>query len=187
MVEESRRGRLLSMKLAALAHDHGAGAEFRPAPFALGAAAIDGRAGWVLLDERQQRGLGPALAWAVRAGVEELQILAEEATGTLARRAAAFRMPIGVWHVAERGLLPAIAEPLPATPAVPIDHEQFRRLIAEAGAMPAVDHGVLIGEVRGLEVCRVVTDPTTGEVRLEVGVGAHDREAFLMLHGARPT
>jgi hypothetical protein len=33
----------------------------------------------------------------------------------------------------------------------------------------------------------VVTDPTTGAVRLEVGVGAHDREAFQLLHGDRPT
>jgi hypothetical protein len=59
----------------------------------------------------------------------------------------------------------------------------------------------LFGEVRGLEVCRVVASPTTGflgevselaradddGVRLEVGVGAADREAFQMLHGEIPT
>ena len=38
----------------------------------------------------------------------------------------------------------------------------------------------------GLEVCRVVDDPVSGEVRLEVGIGAHDRETFQMLHGDRP-
>ena len=63
----------------------------------------------------------------------------------------------------------------------------LRELIIAGGAEPLVEHGVLRGEVRGLEVCRAVTDEFTGEVRLEVGVGAHDREAFLMLHGARPT
>jgi hypothetical protein len=36
-------------------------------------------------------------------------------------------------------------------------------------------------------VCRVVDDPHTGDVRLEVGVGAHDRETFQLLHGDRPT
>jgi len=41
--------------------------------------------------------------------------------------------------------------------------------------------------VEGLEVCRVVADEYTDEVRLEVGVGAHDREAFMMLHGNKPT
>jgi hypothetical protein len=45
----------------------------------------------------------------------------------------------------------------------------------------------VIGEVRGLEVCRVTDDPTTGAVRLEVGVGAHDREAFAIIHGDVPT
>ena len=87
MVDESRRGRLLATKLAALARDHGAGHDLQTTPFALGAAGIDGDVGWVLLDDRQQRGLGPALAWALRAGVDQLQILAEEGTGTLARRA----------------------------------------------------------------------------------------------------
>ncbi|MBK5334210.1 MAG: hypothetical protein JJD93_19695, partial [Ilumatobacteraceae bacterium] len=112
MVDESRRGRLLAMKLAALARDHGVAGDLQSVAFALGAAALDGGTGWVLLDQRQARGLGPALAWAVRAGVDQLQILAEEATGTLARRAGAFRLPIAVWHVVERSLVPAIAEAL---------------------------------------------------------------------------
>ena len=42
------------------------------------------------------------------------------------------------------------------------------------------------GEVRGLEVCRVVDDLHSGAVRLEVGVGAHDREAFTIIHGDVP-
>ena len=36
-------------------------------------------------------------------------------------------------------------------------------------------------------MCRVVDDPFTGAVRLEVGVGAHDREAFAIIHGDVPT
>lgn len=176
----------MAVKLATLIREHGAGSDLQPAPFALGAAAIDGSIGWVLLDERQQRGLGPALAWAVRAGVDHLNVLAEEGTGTLARRAVAFRMPIEVWHVAERVLLPAIAEPLLSPAEVPIGHDRFRPLIVEGGAVPNVEHGVLVGEVRGLEVCRVVTDQQTRTARLEVGIGQHDREAFQMLHGDVP-
>jgi hypothetical protein len=187
MVDESRRGRLLAVKLAALARDHGAGQALQTIPFALGAAATDGDVGWVLLDDRQQRGLGPALAWAVRAGVSQLQVLAEEGTGTLARRAASFRFPIEVWHVAERVLLPAISEPLPLQLEIPATHNSFRSLIEQGGATPAVEHGVLIGEIRGLEVCRVVTDADSGQARLEVGIGQHDREAFQMLHGDVPT
>jgi hypothetical protein len=187
MVEESRRGRLLSLKLTALIRDHIGAVDVAPVPFALGAAATVGGTGWVLLDDRPQSGLGPSLAWAVRAGVDRLNVLAEEGTGTLARRAEGFRLPIEVWHVDERVLLPAIAEPLPAPLAAPAEHEQFRALIQDGGATPAVEHGVLIGEVRGLEVCRVVTDRSTGTARLEVGIGQHDREAFQMLHGDVPS
>jgi hypothetical protein len=187
MVDESRRGQLLAIKLAALARDHGAGDGLVALPFALGAAATEGTDGWILLDDRPQRGLGPALAWAVRARVERLQILAEVGTGLLARRVAAFRLPIEVWHIAERVLLPAIAEPIADPIAPPLDHDQFRSLIIEGGAVPTVEHGVLLGEVRGLEVCRVVTDETTGAARLEVGIGQHDREAFQMLHGDVPS
>ena len=43
-----------------------------------------------------------------------------------------------------------------------------------------------VGEGEGLEVCRAVIDPVADEARLEVGVGAHDREAFALLHGSRP-
>ncbi len=59
-------------------------------------------------------------------------------------------------------------------------------LIEAAGAAPVLEHGVLAGEVAGLEVCRVVVDADTGAARLEVGVGAHDREAFQLVHGDVP-
>src|SRR6185295_573414 len=114
MADETRRAQLLALKLGALVRDHWSTADVHTTAFALGSAARADTTGWVLLDERQQRGLGPALAWAVRAGVDHLHVLAEQGTGTLARRAIAFRLPVEVWHVAERVLLPAIAEPLPS-------------------------------------------------------------------------
>ena len=50
-----------------------------------------------------------------------LQLLAGHGTGVLARRAAHFRLPIDVWHVEDRALLPAVAEPAvaPAAPSAP--------------------------------------------------------------------
>jgi hypothetical protein len=92
-----------------------------------------------------------------------------------------------VWHADERALLPAVAEPFlpPAEP--PASHLACRDLIVAGGADPVVEHGVLAGEVEGLEVCRVVDDEFSGEPRLEVGTGAHDREAFAMIHGDVPT
>ena len=188
MADDERRSRLKALKLVALIRDHWSIDDPQTSPFALGAAALDDGVGWVLLDERQACGLGPALAWAIRAGAHRLHVLADSGTGTIARRAVAFRMPIEVWHVADRVLLPAIAEPLLAPSLVaPAEHEVFRALMTQGGATPVIEDGTLIGEVRGLEVCRVVTDELTGDARLEVGIGRHDREAFQMLHGDVPT
>jgi hypothetical protein len=193
MNDPSRLARLNSIKLTALVRDHlGGEPEFRPGEFAGGAALcqidpVQGDAAWVLLAERPERGLGAALAWALRQGVGALHVVAESGTGLLARRASGFAFPIAVWHAEGRTLLPAVAEPLPTPPEVPGAHRDFTATIVEAGATPGEEFGVLFGEVAGLEVCRVVDDPYLDTVRLEVGVGAHDREAFLAMHGDRPS
>ena len=64
----------------------------------------------------------------------------------------------------------------------------MRPVIVAAGAAPVEEHGVLGGEVRGLEVCRAVVDdaplaPGGPGARLDVGIGEHDREAFRLVHG----
>lgn len=164
----------------------GVGGVGESVPFARGAAIIDGGRAWVLLDDQPARGLGPALAWAEQAGALEVHVLAETDTGLLARRAGRFASPPTIWQVIDRELVAAEVTPVPDPPVVPSAHEELRPLIEVGGAEPVVEHGVLAGEVAGLEVCRVVTDPHHGVARLEVGTGAHDREAFQMLHGDVP-
>ncbi len=186
--QTDRRSRLRSLKLQALVRDH-VGHDLDPAigVYPPGAALVAGSSAWVLAEDDPGRSLGPALAWALRNGATSLQLLAERDTGLLARRAERLRFPIEVWHVAERTLLPAVPEPLAAPREPSPAHLALVDTIAAGGAVPNVEHGVVTGEVRGLEVCRVVDDPHTGAVRLEVGVGAHDREAFTIMHGDVPT
>ncbi len=183
-----RRSKLVGLKLRALVRDHLADDSVaEPVGFAPGAALLHGDVAWVLLDDRPADRLGAALVWATRAGAGSLHVIAEAGTGALARRAEAFSIPVIVWRSEGRRLIPAVAEPLPVPPTLPPVHETMRGLIVAGGATPLVEHGVLFGEVRGLEVCRVVDDPFDGTVRLEVGVGTHDREAFQMMHGDVPT
>ena len=182
-----RHGRLVGIKLRALAGDNlGRTIDADPVPFSPGAALLVGSSAWVFLETEPERRLGTVLAWAIRHGADELHVVAESGTGTLARRAGEFTIPITVWHAEGRLLLPAIAEPVVAPVAAAADHLRFNDLIVEAGATPVVEHGVVFGEVRGLEVCRVVADPVLGTVRLEVGVGPPDREAFQLIHGDVP-
>jgi hypothetical protein len=185
---ESRRTALLGLKLGALVRDHLRGAALRPASFGSGVAVVHDGEAWLLPDDGAARSLGPALAWAEQHGARQVNLIVDDAAtaGLLARRAGWFAVPPAVWLVAGAGLTPAGPAPFP--PAPPIDERlaRFVPLIEEGGAEPVVEHGVVGGEVAGLEVGRAVIDPVTGVAHLEVGVGAHDREAFQLLHGDVP-
>lgn len=204
-IDHQRRSQLLAVKLRALVNDHlGEQIDVQVESIPHGAALRHGDDAWILIDGPAARSLGAALIWTIRRDARVLHIVAEQDTGVLARRAAGFDMPINVWFAEGRMLLPAPPEPLPTPPAPQTEHLALQALITEAGADPNCEHGVVFGEVRGLEVCRVVDTPTTGffdefmdhrpdtlndrdGVQLEVGVGAADREAFQLLHGDRPT
>jgi hypothetical protein len=187
-VDPQRHRALLGVKLGALVRDHAGEAPAALEAFGGGAALLRDGEAWVLADERPIRMLGPALAWARQRGVSGVHVLTDdaEAAGVLARRAAYFTHPPSVWLVDGRTLQPGLAQPLP--PPEPLDpaFDPLVGLIEAAGVMPVVEHGVLSGEVAGLEVCRAVLDPDTGHARLDVGVGAHDREAFRLIHGDLP-
>jgi hypothetical protein len=205
---DDRHSRLLGIKLKALVGDHlGRPVESEPEGIPRGAALRDDGAAWVLVEGPAARSLGAALAWSIRHDATSLHLVVEHDTGLLARRAQRFSFPITVWYPQDRVLLAVVPEPL-VEPPVPLpEHLGLVPVIEAAGATANVEHGVVVGEVRGLEVCRVVDQPTVGHfaelgdidleprpagvtehgVLLEVGVGANDREAFRLLHGDIPT
>ena len=157
-----------------------------------------------LAQERTERALGGALAPAVRAGCDNVHVFAETHSGVLARRAACFEPAPVVWQIegAHATVAEAAARPTePPPPRVP----ELVALLGAAGVEVTVEHGVITGEVEGLEVARIVaaatggdtapgdaahagaTDEDSTEWQIEVGVGAHDREAFSLLHADEPT
>lgn len=171
---------LQRLKLKALIADRGAHVAKVTESGLCAALDSDGRA-WAVLDG--PAGLGAAVAWAARNAASGLHIVAETGADVLTRQAEYFALPVEVSAIEGRTLSSVAAQPL-AQPTQPVPaHLAFLDQIAAAGATPNIEHGVVAGEVRGLEVCRVVDDPNTGEARLEVGVGAHDRELFQMMHG----
>jgi hypothetical protein len=188
VIDPARRAALVGAQLTALLADHGAECAAPTVGVGTGAAAIDQHGtAWVLAGDQPERSLGAAMAWAVRREATSIHLVAPSATGLLARRAMGLTMPVHVSHLEGRTLIDAVAEPLPVARQVSDAHRLFAAEIVAGGAVPVEEHGVLAGEVAGLEVCRVVDDTGTGAVRLEVGVGAHDRETFQVLHGDRPT
>ena len=177
--QSGRRSRLRSVKLQALVRDHlSHDLDATPGTFPPVAITADGGA-WVLAEDDPGRApaVGPGVG-ACATGPRALDVLAERETGTRPA-GAGIRFPIEVWHVAERTLLPALVAPLeptrlrrPSTSRL-VDTDRRRRGRASSsstGSSPARC---------GLEVCRARRRRSPrGAVRLEVGVGAHDREAF---------
>jgi hypothetical protein len=154
-------------------------------PCGLGAAVIAGDAVWILVDGDASHSLGSAIAWASKYA-RSLHLVVDNHSGVLVRRASGFALPISVWHIEGNGLLPAIAEPHQELMRASDAHSALISQIDDAGAESLVEWGVVVGEVRGLEICRVVDDEHTNEARIEVGIGAHDRETYALVHQARP-
>jgi hypothetical protein len=158
------------------------------APLPFGAAVLHEDELWVLLGDDAARSVGPAMVWASRQSASGLHLLVDHDrdAGIVARRCAQFREAPQVWAVRGRTLSPAA----PASPHVPIEPPATAReaavLLHEAGLEVVIEHGEIRGEIRGLEVARVVI-AESGEARVDVGVGRHDREAFAMVHGTVPT
>ena len=183
----TRRAELLGIKLKTLAANAGcAGASSAEiASLPRGAALIVGDEAWVLLDGDADAHLGAVIAWSVRRGASRLHVIADEGAGVAARRAGEFTLPIEIWRAREREV-ERVAAQAPTVPVTaPPEHLALADMIVAGGAEVVVEHGVVAGEVRGLEVCRVV-DGVEGP-QLDIGIGANDREAFRLLHGERPT
>jgi hypothetical protein len=198
-----QRAAVLAAKLRALVSGNwrrdASGLE--PTLFPAGAGLVDrsDRVGWVLVhpvtvdrdpddfayDTTPQlpRGwLGGAIMWGARHDVKALHILADDLAGDDARKAEHFADAPRLWRVAGRDASPVVPT-AHADPPVPDSVSQlFRQTIIDAGADVVVEHGIVRGEVLGLEVARVVPDHD-GVPQLEIGVGRHDRLAQAMLYG----
>jgi hypothetical protein len=186
---EDRRARLLATKLAAVVADQAGVGATSPGAFPLGAALLSDQRAWVLLDTDPDdgNGLGAAIVWAVRNNATQLDLVADVALTVAARRAAEFALSISVWTLDGRNLVAVEPAGQPTPRAADPAHLALAADIEAAGATVVVEHGVVTGEVRGLEVCRVVDSTDRSGVALEVGVGPHDREAFAIIHGDVPT
>jgi hypothetical protein len=177
-------GRLAVVKLRAIAPAFGldpSRVEERDFPY--GAGLVQGNRGALYVVRDHIRTIGPTLLWMQKHQLEEIDLVIEGDGGIPARRATALTCELRVWQM-QNGKLDR-AQPAPHLPRieVPQSHELFAGVIQDCGALPVREHGVLTGEVLGLEVCRVVDTPEGP--RLEVGVGAIDRETFQLVNSHR--
>ena len=186
----SHASRLAQLRLRAIV---GVRSDVEVSEFGQAVGLVVDDVAWVYVTGRHERSLGPALMWALRNDAKALKLFSSESAGDLARIATHFDFVIEVFEVDAAGVacvaMPKIVEKI----EVSVADEMFAEFIKSAGADVVREHGVISGEVCGLEVCRVVRAADSGESdgagesELEIGVGAHDRETFKLLHGRTAT
>ena len=155
--------------------------------FAHGAVVRSGDDVWVYVSGDPERALGRALALFVRQSATALHLVLDADSGNDARRAALLAVPVHVWRIEGTVLVAATPTPLlsPADPPAGQPTTALVHQLTQAGVDVVVEHGVIIGEVLGLEVARVSVDGA-GAVSLEIGVGRFDQEANALLHREQP-
>jgi hypothetical protein len=183
-VTDADTGRLAAVKLRAIASAVGFNtSDATPQDFPFGAGLTHQHRGALYVTRDHIRTIGPTLLWMQKHHLTEVDLVIEGDAGIPARRAQALTCNLRVWQMLNGTLQPAT--PAPHLPKIqpPDSHEQFVSLIQHCGADVVREHGILTGEVLGLEVCRVVDTPEGP--KLEVGVGAIDRETFQLVHAHR--
>jgi hypothetical protein len=186
----SHASRLAQLRLRAIV---GVRSDVEVSEFGQAVGLVVDDVAWVYVTGRHERSLGPALMWALRNNANALKLFSSESAGDLARIATHFDFVIEVFEVDAAGVARVAAPKIVEKIEVSVADEMFAEFIKSAGADVVREHGVISGEVCGLEVCRVVRATDSGEFggagesELEIGVGAHDRETFKLLHGRTAT
>jgi hypothetical protein len=185
-VDAAQQASLYQAKARALVRDAFGDPELTPINVPGGAGFHDASRVWVYAPDDAARALGRALAVAAPRELPEVHVIVEVDDGDAARRAGLLRPPARVWRVDGRSLAPVSPAPLPVEMEPPAGAERLVGILHAAGADVVVEHGVIFGEIKGLEVARVRVGDD-GEVVLDVGVGRFDQEATALLHGHLPT
>lgn len=196
LTDEQRSG-LLRAQLGALVRDLN-GAAVEPISLGANAAAVDTTSGdataFLLSNTADAATLAGALAWTLRRGASSLVLFTDDLGGDVARMADRFALPVEVRAVRGSGSVRVEPSPLPERVPPPQSDEagRLRGQLLDAGLEVVVEDGVIRGEVKGLEVARVVVWPVEsggdGALHLEAGVGRFDRDAVAAMHqGEEPT
>lgn len=134
--------------------------------------------------ESRASALAAALAWCAKQQQPELSrlvIVDSAQPGVTARMLSNFVVSAKVLD--DHGVAVPSMHLMPREPHA--NHLAFTDMFRRAGADVVIEHGVVAAEVAGLEVARVVDEE--GRAIVRIGVGAHDRETFRMLHGNEAT
>lgn len=153
--------------------------------FNAGVGLVDGDRAFVLLIQRAPSPLAAALAWGEQYGATELHVVVDDPDPMLALEARGLAPQPTLWHAVGTELV-AMPDPgLASVAEAPLSVLAQIPTLEAAGCEVVIEHGVVIGEVLGLEIARVAVE-ADGQAVVRVGVGLYDQEAHALVHAHSP-
>lgn len=154
--------------------------------FNAGAGLAQGSRAFVLPAGDTPTPMATLLAWGTRAGAEELHLILDEPDPVASLQARGLEPSPSLWLADGAELMVMTDVPVPGGLDAPAAALARRDELRDAGCEVVVEHGVVTGEVCGLEVARVTLEPE-GTATVRVGVGVYDQEAHAVIHADVPT
>ena len=150
--------------------------------FNAGVGIAQGDQAFVYLIDDAPSPMAAALAWGERRRASELHVVVDAPDRVLALQARGLDPAPTIWQADGTDLrLVEHAQPPLATLAVPDVVWAEVPVLEAAGCDVIVEHGVIIGEILGVEVARVAVE-ADGQALVRVGVGLYDQEAHALVH-----
>lgn len=192
-LSDEQRAGLVRAQLGALVRDL-TGRDADVASLGVNAATVFDGTAYLFAPAADAATLAGAMAWTMRQDAADLVLFTDDLGGDVARMAADFTLPVTIRSVSGASSILVQAAPHPEVVAAPSTPEAAALIaqLADAGLEVVIEDGVVRGEVRGLEVARLVIWPVEsggdGLLHLEAGVGRFDRDAVAAMHqGEAPT
>lgn len=184
-----QRNDLLRAKLSALVRDVDTEERSGQHPAAQTRGALtgvmqSGGSGFVLVDLGTPQAVAGAISWAASDDCDALTLFVDLDGAAAARYASYFTAgpSTTVREVAGASSVATSPDAVPTEVDAETPPGELLDMLAEHGLEVVIEHGVVRGELLGLEVARLVTWPTDaggdGLLHLEVGVGRFDRDAI---------
>lgn len=149
--------------------------------FNAGVGLADAGRAFVMLIESAPSPMAAALAWGAKHDATELHVIADDPDLMVTLAAQGLDPVPTVWRTSGTDLV-RMEDPAPVANTEPPPAVLAQVPVLEAaGCDVVVEHGVVIGEVLGLEVARVALEADGSSV-VRVGVGLYDQEAHALVH-----
>ena len=178
MIDGERRSELNQRKLESLLRTTFPDSTFEQVKTQSGALRSNNKAQYLYAPSEKVSPLAFALTFLEKGAV--INIILDELDPLLLHQALGLHSDIRFWVVEKDQLIPHPESKTAEKPEKPVVNETVVSLLLENGCDVIREHDAVRGEIKGLEVARIIKD-FDNESNVQIGVGHYDQEAHKLV------